>query len=264
MQTWLEQRGPMAGKTACWVGDGNNMCQSYINAARQFDFELRIACPPGFEPNSDLRQAIKKLQQTYIKLEKNKQRLPDCFLAERQLTKVLEKFSFLASYRMVSIKDVKYEEDRRKKRNYWHRYAALGIDSKFNINSERVNYTVDTVSTDAILLYKDRYQESVNLFPFIIDINALTFENGSKICFYHSKQLEDDSLNFCFLEDNAIENISYQATLEKVEDINEVMIDLNKRKAEKLDSVCLDFQAAKDIILEADNMDDFDDLMSEL
>ena len=54
MQTWLEQRGSIAGKTACWVGDGNNMCQSYINAARQFDFELRIACPPGFEPNAEL------------------------------------------------------------------------------------------------------------------------------------------------------------------------------------------------------------------
>ena len=59
MQTWLEQRGSIAGKTACWVGDGNNMCQSYINAARQFDFELRIACPSGFEPNAELMAANK-------------------------------------------------------------------------------------------------------------------------------------------------------------------------------------------------------------
>jgi ornithine carbamoyltransferase len=54
MQTWVEHRGSIAGKTVCWVGDGNNMCQSYINAARQFDFALRIACPPGFEPDSEL------------------------------------------------------------------------------------------------------------------------------------------------------------------------------------------------------------------
>lgn len=54
MQTWQETRGSIAGKTVCWVGDGNNMCQSYINAARQFDFELRIACPPGFEPDAQL------------------------------------------------------------------------------------------------------------------------------------------------------------------------------------------------------------------
>ena len=57
MQTWMEHRGKPAGKTVCWVGDGNNMCQSYINAARQFDFELRIACPAGFEPNAELLAA---------------------------------------------------------------------------------------------------------------------------------------------------------------------------------------------------------------
>ncbi|MFN2328969.1 MAG: ornithine carbamoyltransferase [Chromatocurvus sp.] len=54
MQTWMEQRGAIAGRTVCWVGDGNNMCQSYINAARQFDFSLRIACPPGYEPRKDM------------------------------------------------------------------------------------------------------------------------------------------------------------------------------------------------------------------
>ena len=57
MQTWVEHRGSIAGKRVCWVGDGNNMCQSYINAARQFDFELSIACPPGFEPDARLLEA---------------------------------------------------------------------------------------------------------------------------------------------------------------------------------------------------------------
>mgnify|MGYP001824105969 FL=1 len=57
IQTWVEHRGSIAGRSVCWVGDGNNMCQSYINAARQFDFELRIACPPGFEPDQALVDA---------------------------------------------------------------------------------------------------------------------------------------------------------------------------------------------------------------
>ena len=57
MQAWVEHRGSIAGKTVCWVGDGNNMCQSYINAAAQFDFELRIACPKGFEPDAALLRA---------------------------------------------------------------------------------------------------------------------------------------------------------------------------------------------------------------
>ena len=54
MQTWQEHRGDMRGKTALWVGDGNNMCHSYINAARRFDFRLRIACPAGFEPSAEV------------------------------------------------------------------------------------------------------------------------------------------------------------------------------------------------------------------
>jgi ornithine carbamoyltransferase len=54
MQTYREHRGAIKGKTVCWLGDGNNMCHSYINAARQFDFRLHIACPEGFEPRTDL------------------------------------------------------------------------------------------------------------------------------------------------------------------------------------------------------------------
>ncbi|MEL7558900.1 ornithine carbamoyltransferase [Stutzerimonas chloritidismutans] len=54
MQTFHELRGSIAGKTAAWIGDGNNMCNSYMEAALQFDFQLRIACPEGYEPNSEL------------------------------------------------------------------------------------------------------------------------------------------------------------------------------------------------------------------
>jgi ornithine carbamoyltransferase len=54
VQTFNEHRGDISGKVVTWVGDGNNMCQSYINAATAFDFELRIACPDGFRPNSEL------------------------------------------------------------------------------------------------------------------------------------------------------------------------------------------------------------------
>lgn len=59
MQTFYERRGDIAGKTVTWVGDGNNMCASYILAAHQFDFELRITAPYGFEPNVDLMKQYK-------------------------------------------------------------------------------------------------------------------------------------------------------------------------------------------------------------
>jgi ornithine carbamoyltransferase len=51
VQTFVEHRGDIAGKTVAWIGDGNNMCHSYINAARQFGFKLNIACPEGYEPD---------------------------------------------------------------------------------------------------------------------------------------------------------------------------------------------------------------------
>jgi ornithine carbamoyltransferase len=54
MQTWFENRGDIAGRTVAWIGDGNNMCQSYIEAAELLDFKLRIACPEGYEPESGL------------------------------------------------------------------------------------------------------------------------------------------------------------------------------------------------------------------
>lgn len=57
MQTWFEHRGDIAGKTVAWIGDGNNMCHSYINAARQFDFKLHIACPEGYDPEPEVLDA---------------------------------------------------------------------------------------------------------------------------------------------------------------------------------------------------------------
>ena len=54
VQTYVEHRGSIQGKTAVWIGDGNNMCNSYINAAAQFDFQLNIACPEGYEPPAAL------------------------------------------------------------------------------------------------------------------------------------------------------------------------------------------------------------------
>ncbi|PCI20352.1 MAG: ornithine carbamoyltransferase [Piscirickettsiaceae bacterium] len=57
LQTWFEIRGDIQGKKVCWVGDGNNMCQSYMNAAKLLDFELTIACPDGYQPEAQLLAA---------------------------------------------------------------------------------------------------------------------------------------------------------------------------------------------------------------
>jgi len=58
MQTYQEHRGSIKGKKVVWIGDGNNMCHSYINAAQQFGFELHIATPVGYEPKADIVSSV--------------------------------------------------------------------------------------------------------------------------------------------------------------------------------------------------------------
>jgi ornithine carbamoyltransferase len=57
VQTYVEHRGSIEGKQVAWIGDGNNMCHSYINAARLFDFTLHVAAPVGYEPDQQIMAA---------------------------------------------------------------------------------------------------------------------------------------------------------------------------------------------------------------
>ncbi|MGB8275493.1 MAG: ornithine carbamoyltransferase [Alphaproteobacteria bacterium] len=50
IMTIEEKRGPIAGKTVAWIGDGNNVATSWIHAAARFSFSLRLACPKELEP----------------------------------------------------------------------------------------------------------------------------------------------------------------------------------------------------------------------
>jgi ornithine carbamoyltransferase len=60
MQTYHEHRGDISGRKVCWVGDGNNMCHSFMEAASLLDFELSVACPPGFEPDAKILHSYAK------------------------------------------------------------------------------------------------------------------------------------------------------------------------------------------------------------
>ncbi len=57
MQTYFEHRGDIKGKTVTWIGDGNNMCHSYIHAAMVLDFTLNIACPKDYRPLASIVEA---------------------------------------------------------------------------------------------------------------------------------------------------------------------------------------------------------------
>ena len=52
--TFEEHRGKVGGQIIAWVGDGNNVATSFIEAAARFGFSLRLGCPEGYQPNADV------------------------------------------------------------------------------------------------------------------------------------------------------------------------------------------------------------------
>ena len=58
--TFEEAKGDINGKTIAWLGDGNNVSNSFIEAATKFKFELKIACPKKYQPNKKIVSEAKK------------------------------------------------------------------------------------------------------------------------------------------------------------------------------------------------------------
>ncbi len=51
--TFIEHRGPISGKTVAWIGDSNNVCNTWMQAAATFGFKLRVSTPPGYEVETE-------------------------------------------------------------------------------------------------------------------------------------------------------------------------------------------------------------------
>jgi len=47
--TYLEHRGPIRGRTVAWIGDANNVCNTWLQAAEVLDFKVHVSTPPGYE-----------------------------------------------------------------------------------------------------------------------------------------------------------------------------------------------------------------------
>ena len=54
LQTMIEYHGPLVGQSVAWLGDGNNVANSWVEAASLFGFQLRLACPHGYGPSAEL------------------------------------------------------------------------------------------------------------------------------------------------------------------------------------------------------------------
>lgn len=64
--TYIEKKGDISGKTICWIGDGNNVCNSWLVAAKIFKFKLRLALKAQYAPDNKLLTELKKLNLVSI------------------------------------------------------------------------------------------------------------------------------------------------------------------------------------------------------
>jgi ornithine carbamoyltransferase len=64
--TTIEAFGTLKGKTVAWIGDGNNMCNSWLHAAGILGFEFRVACPEGYEPDRAIFERNEKLTSLLV------------------------------------------------------------------------------------------------------------------------------------------------------------------------------------------------------
>ncbi|WP_151730766.1 ornithine carbamoyltransferase [Acinetobacter junii] len=69
LQTYEEHRGSIKGRTVAWIGDGNNMCNSYIEAAHMMGFKLKIASPEGYEPKPEFLAEFADCVEVFNKAE---------------------------------------------------------------------------------------------------------------------------------------------------------------------------------------------------
>lgn len=70
IMTYKEHKDGIQGKTVAWVGDGNNMCKTYMQAAKAFDFKLNIATPKGYEPEYSFIKQYQKHISLYTDAQK--------------------------------------------------------------------------------------------------------------------------------------------------------------------------------------------------
>jgi ornithine carbamoyltransferase len=64
--TVRQHLGGLDGKKIVWVGDGNNMANSWINAAYRFGFELALACPEGYDPDAEILKRAQRVAKVSL------------------------------------------------------------------------------------------------------------------------------------------------------------------------------------------------------
>ena len=212
-------------------------------------------------PLKRFKTTCDRLQKLYGLLETAQHSLMTCFEMESQLTRLLTQLLLLANYKMLSVKSIVYDEKRAAPPQYVHSYIELGIDQKFNENTEKINILGRPVVTDAVIIHdkRENHEKNINLSPFVIDYNTQVFEQGAKVCFFSCKHISDASLNYCFLEDNSVENIVFSDVLSKYK-IEDLMKNKENHIQLKFDLIYQQFEDAKKLLFKNSTQETEEDI----
>jgi hypothetical protein len=210
---------------------------------------------PNLKAGSSFQKACAKLQTMPALLKDSSFSEKDCNEAEKNLVVVLENLNFLAEYKMISIKDIDYNQQRNDREGlYLHNYTLIEGDGQTSSNNKgKVKKETSPVNSYAVLLFKDNYRKNINMVPFIIDYNGLGDYGESKICFYSFCNTYDDlNLNYSFIEDNSMVTIK-KSSNPKPDDnnalaINRWLANPENRKDMNFDNVFNMFNDAKKIL----------------
>jgi hypothetical protein len=151
-----------------------------------------------------------KLYDCCTQLEKltGNPNLLNCYYAEKQLTVFFEHFRFLVHYKLVSMKKIEYFKIKKRDdaAGYLHHYVNIGNEIESCGVEERKfdssDKTVTSLFTNAVLLYRgEDYTCNINLFPFVIDYNALVLEKEPNIAFFFDSS-EDGKLDYSYIDNN--------------------------------------------------------------
>ena len=204
---------------------------------------------PYLQPDSAFNKACASMEALEALGEQGeKYGLGHCHSAEISLATILQAFPFFTTHQLVTMKKVEYEETRNTTPRYIKDFSIL--EKKEAQNLQRIlNYDNKPSLTYALFFRNGR--NAINLFPFLLDFNALTNEQDFQIYFYESRN-GNSGLRYFSIKNEKEDSIHYRAA---ATDAREILSEEQKNAEQKiirLDLVIRQFEDALNTVLDAD------------
>ncbi len=198
------------------------------------------------EPGSKFNTACSELEKLEnMDMGNETYGLGHCHTAEMSLTAILSGFKFFTCYQLVTLKRIEYESARNSAARY---IKDLNILEKKEAQNLLRYLKYDNTPTQTYSVFFRNKNKSINLFPFLLDYNALTNENDSQIFLYECMENESE-LSYFSLQSESEEIINYSATSTESMEVRSEEQKNEVQRNIRLDLVVKQFEEAMNTIL---------------